>query len=70
MSLAQVESSRGWSRARFDECIKVLLHEGLALVDEQHYEGEPGAAANERETLYWFPCLHGASHAGDDATPA
>ena len=66
VSFSQIVASRGWSRTRFDECVKVLLHEGLAMMDEQHYEGS-GDGAPKKETLYWFPCLHGASHCiGDE----
>ena len=45
-----------WNTDRFDACVRVLLREGLAMVDEQ---GEDG------ETLYWFPCL-GMHFALDD----
>lgn len=68
-----IDGKSNWNAARFDECLKVLLREGLAMIDECEYVGTSRQRNNDHsitdstppqkiETLYWFPCLGMDAH--------
>lgn len=58
-----VVSKHNWSKTRFDECMKILLDEGLAMVDVFDVDNSLGefttfsSSSVSLQTLYWFPCL-------------